>query len=132
MSIYALREAFYNASQEQENEALTNLVNAYHKARKEALKPIYRVDLIKHTKAVYVEPDNTMRLNWNEWNIMDMFLPGLAAVLILILVEMIEDRKRKEFIIKKQACEITRLYNENHALENKAQQMITEYENECW
>ena len=66
MSIYALREAFYNASQEQENEALTNLVNAYHKARKEALKPIYRVDLIKHTKAVYVEPDNTMRLNWNE------------------------------------------------------------------
>jgi len=66
MSIYALREAFYDASQEKENEALANLVNAYHKARKEALKPIYRVDLIKHTKAVYVEPDNTMRLNWNE------------------------------------------------------------------
>ncbi len=66
MSIYALREAFYNASPEQENEALANLVNAYHKARKEALKPIYRVDLIKHTKAVYVGPDNTMRLNWNE------------------------------------------------------------------
>jgi len=66
MSIYALREAFYDASQEQENEALTNLVNAYHKARKEALKPLYRVDLIKHKKAVYVEPDNTMRLNWNE------------------------------------------------------------------
>lgn len=66
MSIYALREAFYDASQEQENEALANLVNAYHKARKEALKPIYRVDLIKHKKAVYVEPDNTMRRNWNE------------------------------------------------------------------
>jgi len=66
MSIYALREAFYDASDEQENEALANLVNAYHKARKEALKPIYRVDLIKHTKAVYVAPDNTMRLNWNE------------------------------------------------------------------
>jgi len=66
MSIYALRESFYNASQEQENEALANLVNAYHKARKQALKPIYRVDLIKHTKAVYVAPDNTMRLNWTE------------------------------------------------------------------
>ena len=66
MSLTALREALYNASQEQENEALANLVSAYHKARKEALKPIYRVDLIKHTKAVYVEPDNTMRLNWNE------------------------------------------------------------------
>jgi len=58
---------------------------------------------------------------------MDMFLLGLAAVLILTLVEMIEDRKRKEFIIKKQACEITRLHNENHALENKAQQMVRGY-----
>ena len=66
MSIYALREAFYDASQEQENEALANLVNAYNKARKAALKPIYRVDLIKHKNAVYVAPDNTMRLNWNE------------------------------------------------------------------
>jgi hypothetical protein len=66
VSLTSLREAFYDASQEQENEALANLVNAYHKARKEALKPIYRVDLIKHKKAVYVAHDNTMRLNWNE------------------------------------------------------------------
>ena len=66
MSLTSLRESFYNASQDQEQSALANLVNAYHKARKEALKPVYRVDLIKHKKAVYVEPDNTMRLNWNE------------------------------------------------------------------
>jgi len=59
-----------------------------------------------------------------------MFLLGLAAVLILTLGEMIEDRKCKEFIIKKQACEITRLYNENHALENKAQAMVRGYEYE--
>ena len=59
------------------------------------------------------------------------FLLGIAAILILTLGEMIEDRKRKEFIIKKQACEITRLYNENNALENKAQDMVREYENEC-
>ena len=62
---------------------------------------------------------------------MDMFLLGLAAVLILILVETVEYRKRKSFIIAKQACDIERLYQENYALENKAQQMITEYENEC-
>ena len=62
---------------------------------------------------------------------MDMFLLGLAAVLILTLGEMIEDRKRKDFIIEKQAREITRLYNENNALENKAQDMVREYENEC-
>ena len=55
----------------------------------------------------------------------DMFLLGIASVLILTLVEMVESRRRKDFIITKQACEITRLYNENNALENKAQKMVT-------
>lgn len=55
---------------------------------------------------------------------MDMFLLGLAAILILTLVEMIESRRRKDFIINKHACEITRLYNENHRLENIAQELI--------
>ena len=58
------------------------------------------------------------------------FLLGIAAVLILTLVDMVESRRRNEFIIEKQACEITRLYQENNALENKAQDMV-EYENEC-
>ena len=59
------------------------------------------------------------------------FLLGIAAILILTLVEMAESSRRKDFIIEKQACEITRLYNENSALENKAQDMAKEYENEC-
>ena len=59
------------------------------------------------------------------------FLLGIAAILILTLVEILESRKHKEFIIKKQAREITRLYNENHALENNAKDMVREYENEC-
>ena len=58
------------------------------------------------------------------------FLLGIAAILILTLVDIIESRRRKDFTITKQACEITRLYNENNALENKAQDM-KEYENEC-
>ena len=58
------------------------------------------------------------------------FLLGVAAILLLTLGEMVESRRRNEFIITKQAREITRLYNENHALENKAQDM-KEYENEC-
>ena len=62
---------------------------------------------------------------------MDMFLLGIAAILILTLVEMVEYRRRKDFIITKQAREITRLYQENHALENKAKDMVREYENEC-
>ena len=59
------------------------------------------------------------------------FLLGIAAILILTLVEMVESRRRKDFIITKQAREITRLYQENNALENKAQDMTKEYENEC-
>jgi len=62
---------------------------------------------------------------------MDMFLLGIAAILILTLVEMVESRRRKDFIIEKQACDIERLYQENHALENKAQTMVRGYENEC-
>ena len=61
----------------------------------------------------------------------DYILLGIAAILILTLVEILEYRRRNEFIIEKQACEITRLYNENNALENKAQDMVREYENEC-
>ena len=60
----------------------------------------------------------------------DYFLLGIAAILILTLGEMVESRRRNEFIIEKQACEITRLYNENHALENKAQTMVRGYEYE--
>ena len=59
------------------------------------------------------------------------FLLGIAAILILTLVEMAESSRRKDFIIEKQECEITRLYNENNALENKAQDLVKEYENEC-
>ena len=58
------------------------------------------------------------------------FLLWIAAILILTLVEMVESRRRKDFIITKQACEITRLYNENHALENKAQAMVRGYDYE--
>ena len=66
MSIYALREAFYDASQEQEKEALKNLVSTYMTKRKAAQEPVLRISLVKQKPRVYVEPDNTMRKNWNE------------------------------------------------------------------
>ena len=59
------------------------------------------------------------------------FLLWIAAILILTLVEMVESRRRKDFIITKQACEITRMYNENNSLENKAQKMVADYESQC-
>ena len=62
---------------------------------------------------------------------MDMFLLGIAAILILTLVEILESRRRKDFIITKQARGITRLYNENNALENKAKDMVADYESQC-
>jgi len=61
----------------------------------------------------------------------DYFLLFLAAILILTLVEMVEYRRRNEFIIEKQACEITRLYQENHALENNGKDMVADYESQC-
>ena len=61
----------------------------------------------------------------------DYILLGVAAILLLTLGEMVESRRRKDFIIEKQACEITRLYQENNALENKAQKMVADYESQC-
>ena len=61
----------------------------------------------------------------------DYILLGIAAILILTLVEMVESSRRKDFIIEKQACEITRLYQENHALENNAKDMVADYESQC-
>ena len=66
MSISSLREAFYDASQEQEKEALKTLVSAYMTKRKAAQEPVLRISLVKQKPRVYVEPDNTMRRNWNE------------------------------------------------------------------
>ena len=66
MSIYALQQAFACCTQENEAQALKNLVSAYHKARKAAQEPVLRISLVKVKPRVYVEPDNTMRKNWNE------------------------------------------------------------------
>jgi len=58
---------------------------------------------------------------------LDIILLGVASVLIITLFEIIEDRKRKEFIIK-------RLYDELNAADNKAQELVNlkdMYEYEC-
>ena len=58
---------------------------------------------------------------------LDIILIGVAAVLVVTLFEIVEERKRKEFIIK-------RLYDENHSLETKAQESVTlreAFEYEC-
>ena len=56
-----------------------------------------------------------------------IILLGVALVLIITLFEIIEDRKRKEFIIN-------RLFDELNAAETKAQELVNlkdMYEYEC-
>jgi len=56
-----------------------------------------------------------------------IILLGVASVLIITLFEIIEDRKRKEFIIN-------RMFDELNAAETKAQESVTlreAFEYEC-
>ena len=55
----------------------------------------------------------------------DMFLLGIASVLIITLFELVQSRKRQESIAAHHIKEMRSLYAENHALENNAQQMVT-------
>ena len=58
---------------------------------------------------------------------LDIILIGVAAVLVVTLFEIIEDRKRKEFIIN-------RMFDELNAVETKAQESVTlreAFEYEC-
>ena len=58
---------------------------------------------------------------------LDFILLGVAAVLVITLFEIIEDRKRKEFIIN-------RMFDELNAAETKVQELVNlkdMYEYEC-
>lgn len=58
---------------------------------------------------------------------LDMILLGVAAVLVVTLFEIIEERKRKAFIIK-------RMFDELNAAETKVQELVNlkdMYEYEC-
>lgn len=58
---------------------------------------------------------------------LDIILIGVAAVLVVTLFEIIEERKRKAFIIK-------RMFDELNAVETKAQESVNlkdMYEYEC-
>lgn len=52
-------------------------------------------------------------------------LLGIADLLIVTLVELVQSRKRQDAIAAHHIKEMRSLYAENHALENNAQQMVT-------
>ena len=66
MSLYEAQQAFACCTPEDEAQALKELVSAYMTKRKAAQEPVLRISLVKQKQRVYVEPDNTMRRNWNE------------------------------------------------------------------
>jgi hypothetical protein len=66
MSLYEAQQAFACCTPDNEAQALKNLVSAYMTKRKAAQEPVLRISLVKVKPRVYVEPDNTMRRNWNE------------------------------------------------------------------
>ena len=58
---------------------------------------------------------------------LDIILIGVAAVLVITLFEIVEERKRKAFIIN-------RMFDELNAVETKAQESVTlreAFEYEC-
>ena len=57
MSLYEAQQAFACCTPDN---------YAYMTKRKEAQEPVLRISLVKVKPRVYVEPDNTMRRNWNE------------------------------------------------------------------
>jgi len=56
---------------------------------------------------------------------LDIILIGVAAVLVITLFELVQSRKRQDAIAAHHIKEMRSLYAENHALENKAQEMVT-------
>ena len=56
---------------------------------------------------------------------LDMILLGVAAVLVVTLFELVQSRKRQESIAAHHIKEMRSLYDENHHLENKAQELVT-------
>jgi response regulator RpfG family c-di-GMP phosphodiesterase len=56
-----------------------------------------------------------------------VILLSVLAILIMVLVEMIESRKRNEADAKLRKQAVARLFAENRALEDKAQAMVSNY-----
>ena len=66
MSLYEAQQAFACCTPDNEAQAIKNIVSTYMAKRKAAQEPVLRISLVKVKPRVYVEPDNTMRRNWNE------------------------------------------------------------------
>ena len=59
------------------------------------------------------------------------FLCGACAVLIIVVVELIQSRKRLKACLEIKESQMKHLFSELNALENNANTLIAQYEQEC-
>jgi hypothetical protein len=57
-------------------------------------------------------------------------LLGTVALLIVTLFELVQSRKRQEIVAEYNINKMRSLYQANHALENKAQELVAGFTNE--
>ena len=58
-------------------------------------------------------------------------LLGLVALLIIVLVELIQSRKSLKACLEIKESQMKHLFSELNALENNANTLIAQYEQEC-
>lgn len=58
-------------------------------------------------------------------------LLGLVALLIIVLVELIQSRKSLKACLEIKESQMKHLFSELNALENHANSLIAQYEQEC-
>ena len=59
------------------------------------------------------------------------FLCGVVAVLIIVVVELIQSRKSLKACLEIKESQMKHLFSELNALENNANTLIAQYEQEC-
>jgi len=59
------------------------------------------------------------------------FLCVVVAVLIIVVVELIQSRKRLKACLEIKESQMKHLFSELNALENNANTLIAQYEQEC-
>jgi len=60
-----------------------------------------------------------------------VILLAVVSILIMVLVELVESRKRLKKMLELDKQKMARLFDENIALENKAFNVARQYELEC-
>ena len=58
-------------------------------------------------------------------------LIGLLAMCLIIIVELFQSNKRLKKMLEQDKAKMARLFDENIALENKAFNVVRQYELEC-